>query len=158
MIVSDSSPLICFAAAGKLQLLEQLLKEIVVPEAVWLETTVQGKPGSEAIKTTQWVKRTSIKAQASASRLKEQLGAGESEAIVLAQELKAPLLMDDPAARRTAKELGVALLSTKSILHEAKDAGLIAEIKGQLAELRNVGFRIGPRLYLRNLERAGEAP
>ena len=63
MIVSDASILINLARIGKLELLQKLYGEIIVPEAVWQEVVVNGvgQPGAEEINTADWVKRTLVK-------------------------------------------------------------------------------------------------
>ncbi|MFH1992497.1 MAG: hypothetical protein ABIK98_08835 [Pseudomonadota bacterium] len=52
-VVSNASPLINMACIGKLNLLNQLYGELLIPEAVWNEVVVEGKgqPGSEEIKS-----------------------------------------------------------------------------------------------------------
>ena len=47
--VSNSSVIVAFAKICRLDILEKLFHEILVPEAVWHETSVEGKPGSEKI-------------------------------------------------------------------------------------------------------------
>jgi predicted nucleic acid-binding protein len=49
LVVSNSSVIIALAKICHLGLLEKLFKGIVVPEAVWKEVIVEGKPGSEKI-------------------------------------------------------------------------------------------------------------
>jgi uncharacterized protein len=41
-IVSNASPLIGIARTGRLDLLRQLYRELVIPEAVWHEIVVRG--------------------------------------------------------------------------------------------------------------------
>ncbi len=52
--------------------------------------------------------------------------------MMLAEELQALLLMDDPAARREAKKRGLPLISTLDILGETKIQGLIRSFKKTL--------------------------
>ena len=51
MIVSNATPLIAFARIGELALLERIVEQLTVPEAVWQEVTeVPDRVGSEAIR------------------------------------------------------------------------------------------------------------
>jgi len=90
--------------------------------------------------------------------LQESLGAGESEAIVLAQELHAKyVLIDDALARRKAEHIGLRLTGTLGVLLMAKDAGLISAVKPIFGELRQTDFRMSDRVYQGVLSKAGEA-
>jgi predicted nucleic acid-binding protein len=51
------------------------------------------------------------------------LGAGEREAIALAEELKAGLLLDDGKARREARRRGLAVTGTLAVLAAAAENG-----------------------------------
>lgn len=89
--------------------------------------------------------------------LKEELDAGESEAIVLARESGAKLiLLDDRAARRKARTLGLPMIGTLGVLLMAKDRGLLPLLKPLLDTLQQVGFRMSNDLYQQVLNSAGE--
>jgi predicted nucleic acid-binding protein len=80
----------------------------------------------------------------------ERLHAGEREAIMLAEQLGAELIvLDEKAARRVAAARGLKVTGTLGILREAAARGLI-DLPGALARLRQTTFRASPRL-LRNL-------
>lgn len=85
------------------------------------------------------------------------MGAGESEAIALALEIKADLvLLDDRAARRLAVVLGVPLIGTLGLLLRAKRAGLIPSVRARMDALRALPFHIAPKLYEEVSKAAGE--
>jgi len=84
------------------------------------------------------------------------LGEGESEAIVLARELDAILLIDDSKARKEAERIGVECIGTLRILKEAKAMGLIERVKPILDRLRDSGLRIKNDLYFLFLESVEE--
>ena len=60
--------------------------------------------------------------------LEAELRTGEVEAIVLARELGAELLIDERAGRLVAKRLGIGYLGIIGLLLRAKQAGIIAEV------------------------------
>ena len=61
MIIADSSPLISLALIGKLNILEQLYREICVPTAVYEEVVRSDKPCSRELKQFLNGKTTSVK-------------------------------------------------------------------------------------------------
>ena len=105
IVVSDASAPINLARIGELDLLRKLYSEIVVPEAVWQEVVVNGagQPGAEEISTVDWVKRMLVKNRHLVQALRQDLDAGEAEAIALALESEADLLlMDERLGRESA--------------------------------------------------------
>lgn len=109
-IVSNASPLINLARIGKLDLLHQLYGELIVPEAVWQEVVVEGSghPGADEVKTAPWIKMRAVTNRPLVQALRQDLDAGEAEAIALALEVGAELLlMDEHLGRETARHLGL---------------------------------------------------
>jgi len=62
-IVSNSSALINLARIGKLDLLQQLYGELIVPDAVWKEVVVEGsgQSGADDIKRAAWIKTLTVR-------------------------------------------------------------------------------------------------
>ena len=109
-VVSNSSPLIHLAKIGKLDLLRSFFSEVFVPEAVYKECVVEGKGKDDATKISEarWIRVRKIKDEKLKRALMVELDEGEAEAIVLALEESADLLLlDDYEARRIARSLGL---------------------------------------------------
>ena len=90
--------------------------------------------------------------------LQQELDAGEAEAIALALETGAELLlMDERLGRETAAHLGLRYVGVIGVLVEAKHKGLVSALKPQLDALCDVaGFRVSGGLYRRVLQDEGE--
>jgi len=91
--------------------------------------------------------------------LRQELDPGEAEAIALALETQAELLlMDERLGRDTARHLGLPFTGLIGLLVEAKRKGLIPGIKHELDALRDIaGFRIADLLYRQILRDEKEA-
>ena len=86
------------------------------------------------------------------------MDAGEAEAIGLALEMRADLLiMDERLGRDTAHRLGLRVIGLVGVLTTAKRRGMIRDIKSSLDTLRDIaGFRVDDALYARVLKQEGE--
>ncbi len=89
--VSNASPLINLARIGLLDLLHKIYGSLLIPSAVWDEVVVQGagQAGAEEVRTADWIARQAITNEPLAQALRQELDAGEAEAIVLALETHA---------------------------------------------------------------------
>jgi predicted nucleic acid-binding protein len=122
-IVSNASPLINLARIGQLDLLPQLYGELTAPDAVWREVVLEGagQPGAEEIETASWIQVQSATNRELVQALRQELDAGEAEAIALAMEIEAEfLLMDEHLGRETALHMGVRCIGLIGVLVEAK--------------------------------------
>ncbi len=160
-IVCNASPLINLARIGKLGLLRELYEELIIPEAVWHEVVVEGagQPGAEEVKAADWIKTQSVTNRDLKRALRQELDAGEAEAIVLALEIGAELLlMDERLGREVAWHFGLRYTGLIGILIEAKRKGHVSAIRPHLDSLRDIaGFRVSNELYLRVLQDEKEA-
>jgi hypothetical protein len=153
--------LIALARVSQLHLLPQLYSELYLPAAVWSEVVVQGtgQPGSTAVQGATWIRQSTVKNAPLVLSLSQELGAGEAEAIVLAQELPADLLiLDERHAREKARRLGIRFTGVLGVLVEAKVRGLLALVKPVILDLRNfAGFHVSLSLQADVLRQAGES-
>jgi len=98
IVIADTSVLISLSAIGKLGLIQDRFPGgILIPPAVWKEVVEQGKerPGAHQVATSNWIEVHDIRRQDIAKLLKQELDEGEAEAIVLADEVKAEVILLD---------------------------------------------------------------
>ena len=98
IVVSDTTPLISLLKINRIDLLEKLFGDVLIPQAVFDELTANECFQLEAnrIRQTKFIVVKPVNNPESANILKRATGLdqGESEAIVLTDELKADLLSD----------------------------------------------------------------
>ncbi|MBI1879979.1 MAG: DUF3368 domain-containing protein [Chloroflexi bacterium] len=94
--------------------------------------------------------------QLAVQRLLFWLDHGESEAIVLAQEMGTTLLIDERRGRAIAATLSLEITGTVGILLAAKALGQVQEVTPLLDALLAAGVRLSPRLYDEAQRQAGE--
>jgi predicted nucleic acid-binding protein len=159
IVVSDSSPLIALASAGKLHLLHDLFGEVFVPGAVWAEVLHGQRPGAEEIRAAAWIRMLAVASDSFLLALGQDVDPGEAEALLLASDLGADLVVvDERRARALAAFMGLRLTGTVGILLDAKQKGYLAEIRPVIeAMVERVRFRISPRMYRSSLAIAGES-
>ena len=123
MIVSDAGPIIIFARIGRLSLLRQVTGSLTIPDAVHDEIVVKkgGMPGAAEVASAVWIQRAVVSDRATLDRLPPGLHAGEREAIALAKERGAQLLIDEIRARRVAMDQKIDVIGTLRILSEAQE-------------------------------------
>ena len=151
-IVSNTSPILNLAIIGRLTLLRQQCGEIVIPQAVFDEFRLeQNLPGmaeiSEAIQEG-WISVREISRREQACLLERELDKGESEAITMALELKAELvLVDERDARRICTALGLNVIGVIGILAKAYKNGHLPSLENTILELKEkAGFYIEDKL------------
>jgi len=155
IVVSDASPLAALSFIYQIDLLPTLYGQVLIPEVVWQEVALEGagQLGREILLKSDWLKRHTVKNRQLVTALLQDLDHGESEAIALAIEENADLLiMDERMGRRTAQHFGLNVIGVIGVLIEAKHRGILNEIKPFLDQLRDIaGFRISFALYQRVL-------
>lgn len=160
IVVSDASPLIALAAVGRLDLLEKLYGSVLIPTAVRDEVTAAGSsaPGVREVEQAGWIQVVELRESPLTEALAFDLDRGECEAIALAVEHEADLLLlDERRARRVAQRLGRPVIGVLGILIAAKRRALLGAVGPVLDELvTDAGFRISEQLRSRVLEAADE--
>jgi predicted nucleic acid-binding protein len=159
--VSSTSPIINLAAVNRLDLLQVLYPRLLIPQAVYHEIAVagDGQPGAAEVTAGSWIEVRAITGEPEFRRLQTVLDRGEAEAILLALEVQADLLlMDEKRGRQVAARLGIETIGLLGALLEAKHRGHLTLVRPLLDELIvTAGFWIAEPLYVRVLEAAGES-
>jgi uncharacterized protein len=158
-IVGDSGPILSFARVNQLELLRHVVSHLTIPEAAYDEIVIRGagKPGSAEVQGSSWIQRLSVHDRAFVDQLPPKLHPGERQAIALAKEQGAALLVDEREARREALRQGITVLGSLTILREAKTRGIIPHVRSILDELIAAGMYISEPLYEAFLRQLGEA-
>jgi len=156
--VSNAGPLIHLSWIDRLDLLDELFEEVVVPDGVADEilrtgTDVVGGDAIRAALAAGWLPVRAVTDKAEVAALTANLGQGEAETLVLmAQENGDLLLVDDRRARDEAERRGVPFTGTIGLLREARERGLIEAAHPLVLRLRRMGFWVSGDLVDR-LER-----
>lgn len=141
IIITDTSPLNYLVLIDEVNILPELFQEVLIPFAVKQELQTVG--ASEKLKrwienAPHWLKVESVKKVDESINL----GIGEVEAISLAVEISANLiLLDDKAARLAAKQRDLEVIGTLGILKLADKRGLI-DFKITVEKIQTTNFRI----------------
>jgi predicted nucleic acid-binding protein len=148
-VVSNTTPLIKLAKINQLDLLLKVFGSINIPSAVYYEITNFKAPGQQEVKTFDWIIHQNISDQKLSTALQKEIDKGEAEAIILALELKADLLIiDEKKGRAVASDYGIDKIGTIGLLQVAKNRQIIKEIKPYLDELiQKGGFWVDQKLY-----------
>lgn len=156
IVISDTTPLISLLKINHLGLLEKLYGSVIVPEAVFEELTANDSYTDEAsvISKSKFIESRKISNHQALQILRTLTGLdlGESEAIILAQELRADvLLMDERKGRKVARQLGIPLSGVLGVLVDSLNAGLLSayEVNESLDNLQEAGRRISGQLINR---------
>ena len=154
IVVSDTTPLISLLKIDCIDLLEKLFGQVLIPQAVFEELTADERFKLEAdqISSKQFIIVKAVQNSESASILKRATGLdqGESEAIVLTDELNADvLLMDEAKGRAVSSQMGLKIMGTIGILMAAyEEKELTAdEVKQCIEGLQNAGRHISQKHY-----------
>jgi uncharacterized protein len=155
VIISDTSPVQALHQLGLLQLLGDLFGSVTIPPTVRDELARHGFSTLPI-----FVEIATPSDRARVASLENELDAGEAEAIALAIESKADLLLvDERLATRVATDLGIRTMGVLGVLLLAKREGRVAEVAPLIERLRSeLRFYVGSSVVAEILELAGEEP
>ena len=153
-VVSNSSPICYLLLIGQIDLFPALFQQIHLPASVCLELANEGAPDivqNWIAHPPSWIRVHQV--SGIADPLSNRLHAGEREAIVLAQELAADLiLLDEKAARGVALEIGLHVSGLLGVLDVAATRGMV-DLATAIRHLTKTSFRASPRLLKSLLDR-----
>jgi predicted nucleic acid-binding protein len=122
------------------------------------EVTIEGRKGARSFAHAEWLEQRPLEDSGSLASLRLSLGRGESEAILLAEQTSAVLLIDDRRGRELATLRGLRLTGTVGVLALARQQGLLqAAVAPHLDALLQEGIYLGHRVVREALKRSGES-
>lgn len=144
-VVLNTSPIIVLAKLGVLREALDLFSEVEVPSGVLEEL---GRKKDEVYRELMTcISEGRIRVEDVKKRL-PRLGLGESSAILLALTRDKAIILDDKKARRLARELGLEVIGTLSILKRLYEEGVLAETPNAIyRRLLEIGFYIDKKLF-----------
>lgn len=153
IVVSDTSPVCYLLLINQILVLQRLYGCVIIPQAVADELRASESPPvvkSWIAQPPNWLQIQPIELSQDVEL--EKLDPGEREAILLAEQLKADLvILDDKAARRIAVERGLKIIGLLGILKDATRYGLL-DLEATFEQLQDVGFWVAPSLLERLLK------
>lgn len=156
IVIADTTPLNYLVLIGEARILAQIYGRVLIPIAVWEELQKPETPEAVRVWIAQpptWLEIRSIGINPKATA--QNLGTGEIEAIALAEEVHADLLiMDDLQARRVATQRNLVVIGTLGVLVEAAERGLV-NFSDAIARLRQTSFYVSPTVLNPLLDRYG---
>lgn len=157
-VVANNTPLSALWAIGRLDLLEALFGEILIPHEVASEfLAAEALARQRDLAAAPWIKVTPIRDRRRVVAYAN-LDLGEAEVLALGEETNARLLViDEDKGRRFARRLGFPVIGTLGVLLLAKERDLLERVAPAIEELRDVGLYLAPSLVAKVLCLAGEA-
>jgi predicted nucleic acid-binding protein len=132
---------------GYADLLKEIFYQVILPTAVFQELQSPRSPEEIrkwCVSIPDWCRVESVK---TVPEDLMHLGSGEREAIALAEQLKADLiLIDEARGRRVAQQRGLSITGTIGVLDKAAESGLI-NIDEVIDRLKCTTFRGSTALF-----------
>jgi predicted nucleic acid-binding protein len=155
IVIADTTPLNHLVLIDQVSLLKALYVRVIIPNAVLSELQDRATPA----KVKDWVTNRpdwlEVKhAVALPDPSLANLDAGERDAIILAEDLKADvLLIDDLGGRKEAARRNLNVAGTLTVLYVGAGRGLVEDFPETLNQLLATGFRASPEIIHLFLDR-----
>ncbi len=158
-IVSNTGPLIALALIDRLDILQTLFQQVIIPDAVHRELLEGGGSGHglPSYKKANWIQVLSLSGTLD-PLLQTVLDLGEASVIQLARDQKADyVLIDERKGRKIARDIfGLKVIGTARILVEAKRKGILDNVGNTLNRLKDSGYRLHDNIIHYALREAKE--
>ena len=145
IVVSDTSPINYLVLIGHAELLPALFGAVYIPPAVLSELSHKDAP----LVVHEWLRTIPAWLVTHSPAVMDptlSLDRGESEAISLAMELGAQVLIDERSGREAASDRGLHVAGTLAVLGMAAERKLI-DLTAAIEKLRATKFRASEALY-----------
>lgn len=151
--------LITLFKSHQAHLLPALFPDIIIPTTVWTEVIRAGSAdiAAQQLPTMPWATPTPIDLAPEVLAW----GIDPGESAVLSFALRHPTyraVLDDAAARRCARTLGIRVLGTCGVLVLAKQRGIITSVTPGISALQSAGLYLSESLIQQIKLQAGEDP
>ena len=153
LIVSDSTTIITLLNIERIDILESIFEQVLIPSKVYNEVCI-----NDITLHSSFFIQKKIKDKTLYKLLSKSLDAGESEALVLATEMELALLIDEKKGRKIAQNMGIPIMGLLGVL-------LLAYKKKHLTHdetievyhtIKEANFRVSKRLEERFFELLSE--
>jgi hypothetical protein len=155
-VVVAEGAIISLVHFGQLDLIETIFGDFYIAKAVWIELNNYDNPNFDDRVLIGLESR--VKEINSKNYLSMVMDYGESESVILYEELNADfLLIDDNKARIVAESLNFNCIGTLGLLLKAKQKGLITELKPIFHRLMHTGRYFSRKVLNEVLTKIGES-
>ena len=155
----NASPLIGLASVAGLAWLPRLFGRVLITPTVRSEVlTGLGRPGEPRIASAIRRREIEVLRRDSPGPELPELDAGEASTIraALTRGPHVLVVLDEMAARRVARGLGLHCTGTVGVIVEARRAGLVKKVRPLFDRLAEDGFYLAPELIVAVLADLGE--
>jgi predicted nucleic acid-binding protein len=134
-VVSDTTAITTLLKIGREDLLKDILGEVIIPQAVWVELR------NFHAELPAFISTRPVTNDAQRLPGTELLGRGEAEAIKLAKEINADLLLtDDRKARAAAARIGIRCAGLLGLAVQAKQTGKVTSVRTLIELIEQRGW------------------
>jgi uncharacterized protein len=156
VVIADTGALISLVHIGRIDLIEKVFNEFYLSKAVWVELNKYDNPYFDHSALT--ALKAKVREISSKNYLAMVMDLGESESVILYEEMQADyLLIDDNKARLIAESFNINCIGTLGLLLKAKQKGFITELKPIFEKLIQAGRYFSKRLLNDILIKIGES-
>jgi len=155
VVIADTGAIISLVHVGQLDLIKKVFGDYYIAEAVWSELNKYENPDFD--KTILNELKNRVMPIKSKNNLTMVMDFGESESVILYEELDADfLLIDDYKARNIAELLDIKCIGSIGLVVKAKQKGLITALGPIFSKWISTGRYFSKKLLNQVLTEAGE--